>query len=167
MAFPFIMDRAMRCRHCSMCVCPNVNEQFMESKSANMQVKTPQSQPVEIKRIPVRTNAKPWQALPLCSCIHVRLTIFLLWCTPCTSDKPPLVCLWQWLFLFVLVLKQTPNSASHRHPWKGKIECAFLEWRPPHRPNACDPGLWEWKPCQGWKYPCLEYQQLNEVSNGK
>ncbi len=42
----------------------------------------------------------------------------LMWCIIPTPDKRPLVCLWQWLFLFVLVvvLKVIKNVLQIAHP---------------------------------------------------
>jgi hypothetical protein len=94
----------------------------MERKSANMQVKTPQSQPVEKKATckDKRETMTSTTSLLIHSFIHsfIQLTILLMWCIIPTRDKRPLVCLWQWLFLFVLVvvLKVIKNVLQIAHP---------------------------------------------------
>jgi hypothetical protein len=49
MARPFIIDKQIRSRHCVICSWLKTSGQSLDKKSQNMQVKTPQSKPVEIE----------------------------------------------------------------------------------------------------------------------
>jgi hypothetical protein len=48
MAVPFIIDSAILSLHALMCRCANDSGKLIERKSANMHVKTPQSNPINV-----------------------------------------------------------------------------------------------------------------------